>query len=226
MKQSIAVAVVVGALCNASFAVILFTIDAPQDEMAARAWACSRPEVKPLRVAYTNLVQTRLWPVKLGEMAKIFGPKLETATNWWGTSSTNGIGEHSGPALAHHPADLVLPMLATPGGTNCGGALMLMVSGLHSNDPAKNKSHTDLYAVGDIGYVELYSHPDGEKVQTAVIYFRWDFAFIPLASTNDFSARLEWERNKFDALNEWFDGHLGPVEKTGKPFPDATQSTK
>src|SRR3954464_2987371 len=163
MKQSIAIAVVLGALCNASFAVILFTINAPQDEVAARGWACSRPEVKPLHAAYTNLVQTRLWPVKFGEMAKIFGPKLETATNWW-ASGTNGGGEHSGPALAHHPADLVLPMLATPGGTNCNGVLMLMVSGLHSNDPTKNKSHTDLYAIGDIGYVECYSQLDGERV--------------------------------------------------------------
>jgi hypothetical protein len=210
MKQSIAVAVVLGALCNASFAVILFTIDAPQDEMAARAWACSRPEVKPLHVAYTNLVQTRLWPVKFGEMVKIFGPKLETATNWWGASSTNGIGEHSGPALAHHPADLVLPMLATPGGTNCGGALMLMVSGLHSNDPAKNKSHTDLYAIGDIGYAEFYSQLNGERVQTAVIYFRADFLFTPLKSTNDFAARLAWEENKFDGLKQWLDRRLFP----------------
>src|SRR5437764_10125435 len=115
MKRSIAVALLLGALCNASFAVIIFTIDAPQDELAARAWARSRPELKPLHAAYTNLIQTRLWPLKFGEMAKIFGPKLETATNWWG-SATNGVGERSGPGLAQRPVDLVLPIFAPAGG--------------------------------------------------------------------------------------------------------------
>src|SRR5882672_2686778 len=99
MKRSIAVAILLCALCSASFGVILFTIDAPQDEREARAWAGSRPELRPLHAAYTNLIQTRLWPLKFGEMAKIFGPKLETATNWW-ASGTNAVGEHSGPGLA------------------------------------------------------------------------------------------------------------------------------
>ena len=125
MKRSIAVALLLGALCNASFAVIIFTIDAPQDELAARAWACSQSELKPLHAAYTNLIQTRFWPLKFSEMPKIFGPKLETATNWWG-SGTNGVGERSGPGLAQRPADLVLPIFAPEGGTNCGGIMMLM----------------------------------------------------------------------------------------------------
>jgi len=214
-------ALLLGAFCNASFAVILFSIEAPQDELAARAWACSRPELKPLHTEYTNLIQTRLWPLKFSEMAKIFGPKLETATNWWG-SGTNGIGEHSGPSLSHHPADLVLPVFAPAGGTNCGGAMMMMVSGLHSTDPTKNGSHTDLYAVGDIGYVELYSHTDGEKVQTAVIYFRADFLFTRLKSAKDFPARLAWEQNKFDALKRWFDDHLVPGVESRKLFPNRT----
>ena len=104
--------------------------------------------------------------------------------------------------------------------------MMLMVSGLHSNDPTKNKSHTDLYAVGDIGYVEFYSQLDGERVQTAVIYFRADFVFAPLKSTNDFSARLVWEQIKLDHLKEWFDHRLVSVGDSKKPFPNATQSTK
>jgi hypothetical protein len=226
MKRNIAIAFFLCAFCGTSFAVILFTVDAPDDETSARVWACNRPESKTLHDDYTDIIKTHLWPLKFSKMAKIFGPKLDTATNWWG-SGTNGVGERSGPGLDHRPADRVLPIFAAGGGTNCGGALMMMVSGLHSNDPAQNKSHTDLYAVGDIGYVEFYSHLNGEKVQTAVIYFRSDFAFIPLKSTNDFFARLEWEKNKFDALKEWFDGHLAPAYDTRKLFPNAaTQSTK
>ena len=226
MKRSIAILVLLCLFCRASFAVILFFVDAPQDETSARAWACNRPELKTLHDEYAELIKTRLWPLKFSEMAKIFGPKLETATNWWG-SGTNGTGERSGPTLDHHPVDLVLPVFAPAGGTNCGGKMMMMVSGLHSADPAKNKSHTDLYAVRDIGYVELYSHTDGEKVQTALLYFRADFLFTPLRSTNDFSARLEWESNKFDAVKEWFERHLVAVDDTKKLSPNAaTQSTK
>jgi len=71
MKQSLVVALLLGALCNASFAVILFGIEAPQDEAVARGWAGSLPELKPLHAAYTNLIQTRLWPLKFSKMAKI-----------------------------------------------------------------------------------------------------------------------------------------------------------
>jgi hypothetical protein len=105
--------------------------------------------------------------------------------------------------------------------------MMMMVSGLHSTDPAQNKNHTDLYAVGDIGYIELYSQNDGEGVQNAIVYFRSDdnfdplSRFVPLQSTNDFADRLEWEKGKFGALKEWMDKHmptlidLGEVEVSG-----------
>jgi len=210
MRRSIIVLFLLGALCNASFAEIILTIDAPQDDLAARGWACGRPEVQSLHSAYTNLTQRRIWPLKFSAMPKIFGPKLETATNWWG-SGTNGIGEGSGPTLARRPADLVLPIFAPAGGTNCGGSMM-MVGGLHSTDPEKNKSHTDLYAIGDLCYVELYSQLDGETVQTAVIYFRSDGLFRPLKSPDDFSARLLWEKRKFDAVERWFDAHVVAVK--------------
>jgi hypothetical protein len=208
MKRNITIAVVLCVFCRLGFAVIFFAIEAPQDDREMRARLAVRPELRPLHAAYTNLVQTRLWPLKFSEMGKIFGPKLGTATNWWVGMGTKEMGERSGPSLGHHPADLVLPISASGGGTNCGGAVIMAVSGFHFNDPTQSKSHTDLYAVGDIGYVELYSQLDGERVQTALIYFRSDVAFIPLKSTNDFSARLEWEKNKFDALEAWFDEHL------------------
>jgi hypothetical protein len=68
--------------------------------------------------------------------------------------------------------------------------MMMMLSGMHTGDSARNKSHPDLYAIGDIGYVEFYSQIDGENIQTAVIHFRADEKFVPLKSTNDFPKRL------------------------------------
>jgi hypothetical protein len=215
MKRSIPIAVVLCALCPVGFAVILFSIDAPQDNSKVRSYVGDRPELKPLHAAYTNIIQTRLWPLKLNEGPKIFGPKLDTATNWWGFGM-NGEGRRSGPQLDHYPASLVLPIFAPAGGTNCGGSMMMMVSGIHTGDSARDKSHTDLYAIGDIGYVELYSQLDGENVQTAVICFRADDKFVPLKSTNDFPKRLEWDKARFDALKQWLDAHLVPVEDSKK----------
>jgi hypothetical protein len=222
MKRSISVAVVLCALCPVGFAVILFSIGAPQDDSKVRSGVGDRPELKPLHAAYTTIIQTRLWPLRLDEVPKICGPKLDTATNWWAF----GV-EGSGPKLDHHPANLVLPIFAPAGGSNCGGSMMMMVSGAHTGDPARDKSHTDLYAIGDIGYVEFYSQLDGENVQTAVIYFRADDKFVPLKSTNDFAKRLEWDKAKFEALKEWLDAHLIPVEDAKKLSPNAaTKPTK
>jgi hypothetical protein len=207
MKRTIVAAFLLFALCSVSFGVVVFFIDAPKDTAEARTWACERPEIKPLRAEYFDVIKTHLWPLKFSEMEKVFGPKLDTATNWWGADGAER-GEKLGPQPGHHPANLVLPVFASNEGTNCRGTLTMWVGGLHSTDPAQNKSHTDLYAVGDIGYVEIYSHLDGEKVQTAVIYFRADDKFVPLKSTNDFTARLAWDTAKFDALKKWFDLHL------------------
>jgi hypothetical protein len=223
MKRNIVIGLVLCAFCRVGLAVILFSIDAPEDDGETRARLGERPELRPLHAAYTNLIQRGLWPLKFSEMGRIFGPKLDTTTNWWGMG-TNAMGELPGPSLGHRPADVVLPIFASGGGTNCGGAMMMMVSGLHSNDPAQNKSHTDLYAVGDIGYVELYSHLDGEKVQTAVIYFRADEKFVPLRTTKDFAKGLEWEKGKFEALKAWLAARHIPVEET--PNAAATKATK
>lgn len=211
MKRTIAIAILLCAFCSASFAAITFYLDAPQDAREARKGVQDRPELKPLFDEYCDFIRTRLYPLKADEVAKIFGPKLDTATNWWGFDVDAG-GKRSGPKLDQHPADLVLPIFA-PGA--------MMVSGLHSDDPARNKSHTDLHAIGDIGYVEFYYQLNGENIQTAAIYFRSDGKFIPLKSTNDLSKRLEWDKDKFAALKNWLAAHLVPVEPA-KSSPDST----
>jgi hypothetical protein len=217
MKRSIAIAILLFAFCGVSLAVILFTIAAPQDDGETRKAISDRPELKFLAAEYRDPLCTRLWPLKRDDVAKDFGPLLETATNWWGYGVDAG-GKRSGPELDQHPADLVLPIFVTT---------WMMVSGMHTGDPAKDKSHTDLHAIGDIGYVEFYYHLDGESIQTAVIYFRADDKFVPLKSTNDLPKRLAWDKGKFDALKEWLKAHHVSVENTKKLSPDAaTKPTK
>ena len=208
MKRTIAIATLLFALCSASFAVIRFNLVAPQDVREARKGVQDRPELKPFLDEYCAIIKARLFPLKLDDVAKTFGPKLATATNWW-----EYCGKRSGPELDQHPADLVLPIFVSQG---------MMVSGLHTGNPITDKSHTDLHAVGDIGYVEFYYQLNGESVQTAAIYFRADGKFVPLKSTNDFSKRLDWDKSKFDALKNWLDAHLVPATDTKKPPPNAT----
>jgi hypothetical protein len=211
MKRSVAVAILLCAFCGVSLAVIYFSIAAPQDDGETRTAISDRPELKFLASEYHDVLRTRLWPLKRDDIAKDFGPLLETATNWWGYGVAAG-GKRSGPELGQHPADLVLPIFVGTG---------MMVSGLHTGDPAKDKSHTDLHAIADIGYVEFYYQLDGESIQTAVIYFRADDKFVPLKSTNDLPKRLAWDKGKFDALKEWLDAHHVSVEDTKKVSPNA-----
>ena len=127
MKRPIITTVLLCALCRASFAVILFSIQAPQDDAKVRMDISDRPDLQPLAAEYRSLVPARLWPLKCDDVAKVFGPKLETATNWWGYGSGR-----SGPTIDKHPTDLVLPILATrpAAGSNCCSlGMMLMVSG-------------------------------------------------------------------------------------------------
>jgi hypothetical protein len=208
MKRTITIATLLFALCSTSFAVIWFSLLVPQDAPEARKGIENRPVLKPFTDEYWAIIKARLWPLKLNDVAKAFGPKLATATNWWGY-----YGGLSGPELGQHPADLVLPIFATRG---------MMVSGLHTGDPLRDKSHTDLHGVGDIGYVEFYYQLDGESIQNAAIYFRTDDKFVPLKSTNDFSKRLDWDKSKFNALTNWLDAHLTPMTDTKKASPDAT----
>ncbi len=202
MKRTIAIVILLCTLCSPGFAVILFVLDAPQDDRDARTAVWGRPELQTLVTEYSNFLRIRPWPGKLDDVARIFGPVLDTATNWVGRG-----GNGSGPKLGHHPADLVLPIFANQG---------MAVSGLTSVDPSRNKRHTDLHAIGDIGYVEFYYNLDGQSVQTRGVYFRADKNFVPLKSTNDFPKRLEWDKAKFEALKKWFDAHLAPGEETKK----------
>lgn len=199
-------------LCRASFAVILFFIPSPLDDSKACAGLCLSPELKPLQAAYDDIIQTRLWPLKLDDIAKIFGPKLDTASNWW--SHDPGVGgKSSGPGLEKQPADFVVPVFAS--GSCWGGGMGMTVSGLHSTNPADNKNHTDLHAVGDIGYVEFFYANDGARLQNAALCFRADKEFVPLTSTNELSKRLVWEKAKFDALKKWLDEHMPKLNDLG-----------
>jgi hypothetical protein len=78
-----------------------------------------------------------------------------------------------------------------------------------------NKRHTDYYAIGDIGYLEVYFDANGMTFDNRTVYFRTDDQFVPLKSTADFPKRLKWEETKFDALKKWFGDHLPTIPDLG-----------
>jgi hypothetical protein len=92
MKRTIAITLLFAVFCNASFAVIFMMLDAPQDDSQARRDVWDRSELQPLNAAYQDIVATRFFPLKLDDVAKIFGPTLDKT-----------------------PGDMVLPLFAGNG---------------------------------------------------------------------------------------------------------------
>ena len=77
MKRIITISFLLFTFCSASFAVIFIMLDAPQDDSQARRNVYDRPELKPIDSKYSDVIQIRIWPLKLDDVAKIFGPKLD-----------------------------------------------------------------------------------------------------------------------------------------------------
>ena len=98
-----------------------------------------------------------------------------------------------GPRLRQLPRSRVLPVFI-PTWIGLSGAV----------DPSTpDKRHSAIYALGDTGYVDLYFHRDGKRLETAVLYFRPDRSFVPLKSSSDISPRIAWEKKKWAVVKDW-----------------------
>ena len=105
MKRTIAIAILLGGFCGDSFAQSEhISIAAPLDKGEARGGIRDRPELKPLHAAYTDIIRTRLWPLRQDEIAKIFGPKLGPSSY----APPEPYGFHTNK----RPSDMVLPIIA------------------------------------------------------------------------------------------------------------------
>lgn len=158
-------------------------------EYAVRMALRDRPELEALASEYQQVINQRLKPLKAGQLTNVFGPKLESQR------------ELTPQRLTNHVA---LPLFAPP---------IVSLSGLLvTND----QSHADLYAMGDIGYAWFVYQWDGSlEYARLVLYLRPDASFVPLKTEADFTTRLEWEKAKWLALQQWLDVHL--PKATTKP---------
>ena len=103
-----------------------------------------------------------------------------------------------GATMEAVPKDRVLPIFES----TC-----VMLSGLRSR-AEPDKSHADVYAIGDIGYLEVHYHQNGEKVETALLFYRPDADFVPLKALDNLMPRLDWELKKLKLAEKWLAQHL------------------
>lgn len=103
-----------------------------------------------------------------------------------------------GKKLSKLPRGYVLPVFEP---------LMFVTTGLLDGSKP-DKTHRDLYAIDQLGYVELVFNQDGERLHAALLYFREDTDFVPLKSKADLTARLNWERKKWELVKNWLVEHL------------------
>jgi hypothetical protein len=165
---------------------------APGQEFSIRLALRDREELKPLAAEYQQIIDTRLKALTSDQVTNVFGLKLESLRKLTPHRLTNSVA---------------LPLFAPDS---------VYLSGLQvTND----QSHAELYAVGDIGYIEFIYQWDGGISHTRIVlYFRPDAAFVPLKTEHDFPRRLEWEKPKWLALQKWLDVHL-PKRKTQSELP-------
>ncbi len=182
MKRTILAILSLCALPIVSFAQRGILLGLPHDDPNARRDVYRWVELKPFTSEYDQIIKTRIGSLKGEGITKVFGPKLEQHSLMRNGDPTNSIA----PLFAPYS---------------------LSFSGLLEGE---DKSHRDLFALGNIGYVEFFYERD-DSFKTAVLYAHLDDKFVPLKSTNDFSKRLEWDKTKWDALRQWLHAHAVPV---------------
>ena len=99
-----------------------------------------------------------------------------------------------GPALKL-PEKMAMPVVQPRG---------LGLSGLRYPDEKMNHDHVDVYAVGTIGYVQVYYGIDGQSVMAILFYLRPDAEFVLVGPDDQASAkRFTWDQHKLAEMADW-----------------------
>ena len=191
----------------------------PYDDVLARQAVQERVELKPYGNQYAQIVKTRLRPLKTRDIVKFFGPQTGQC----------GLANHQSPINSVAP-------LFEPQAVLFSGLLGDVTMDVDLSIPPRvdappsfkvgTVSHLDLYALGNLGFIEYCYDLDG-SLHHVLFYARLDDKFVPLQSTNDFPRRLEWDRAKLNDLEKWLDDHHVPGEAPKDSAPNAdTRLTK
>ena len=78
------------------------------------------------------------------------------------------------------------------------------LSGLRYSDEKMNHDHCDVYAIGKIGYVEVYFGLDGQTAAEVRFFVPPDADFVKVsADEGGLAKRLAWDKLKLDGLEVW-----------------------
>lgn len=196
MKPKITLLLLIPLISLTSFGSILSFIESPQDDIQVLG-GCKYP---------CNYPEIQPDATSYNELIAVRIHSLTQRTN---------IVACFGPKLDQCPADRSRPLFAP---------MMLCESGLTPTETPKR--HTDYHAIGDVGFLEVHYGWDGEWVAASAIHLRTDNKFVPIKSTNDFSARLEWDRQKFAQLKKYLDEHLSKLTDLGVVEVSETKPTR
>ena len=83
-----------------------------------------------------------------------------------------------------------------------------LISGLSPD--VQDHQHTDLHALGTIGYIELYYQRDGTNIAIAVLYHKSDKGFAPLRFREPFPQKLDLDQATFQGLGKWLGSYVVP----------------
>jgi hypothetical protein len=197
MKRTFFTILLLCGLPIASFSQRGILLGLPYDDPNARRDVYGQIELKPFIAEYNQIIERRIGPLKDSDIANVFGPKLaQRGFTTW------------------YPTNCVAPLFVP---------YSLLFSGLLEGE---DKAHRDLYAVGNIGYLEFFYERDG-RFKTVVYYACLNDKFVPLKSPSDFPNRLEWDKTRFEEFKKWLDAHLDPNEAVKPRSPNMmNDSTK
>jgi hypothetical protein len=100
--------------------------------------------------------------------------------------------EASGFELKRSPPGYAIPMFQSPS---------VGFSGLGY----KGNTESRFYPLEDLGGVLMFPYGDGKFVSAVFIYLKVDDKFVPVGSTADYRARMDWDRTKLDRLELWLE---------------------
>jgi hypothetical protein len=81
MKRFAIALILVFTFCDAGRAVLMELLDAPGDDKGARGEVWNEPDLELFNAEYHKLVETRVLPLKIDDVKKVFGPVLSQIPN-------------------------------------------------------------------------------------------------------------------------------------------------
>ena len=210
MKRLLSIAVLLFLTYRPASAAIWFSVHAPQDDPKARRCLTNRAEVA-LRAEYETMITTRFYPLKAGDVTRIFGPKLGRRPNDlvlpiydWGARGLSGLRHLDTGGKTR------ITLICTPSGTSAMWKsitrLTERVSLLSCSITRKTKRSCRS------GRKEPFPKKLAFDMATATALAKWATGVV---RGDGYRERLAWDTARFSAIQKWLDKRLPAMTDLG-----------